>query len=94
MFVFSVNAVAKEAMDGIAQGQNVPFIIYINAPKQEGAEKLCTLHLLRAGFHQVDINKHKKIVAKVLADQKVVAAHSGLKEALEKGYSIHVFDED
>jgi len=94
MYVFSVNAIAKEAVDGIAQGQNVPFIVYINAPKLEGAEKLCTLQLLRAGFHQVRIEKHKKIAARVLKDKKMVAAHGGLKEALEKGYSIHVFDED
>ena len=94
MYVFSVNAIAKEAVDGIAQGQNVPFIVYINAPKLEGAEKLCTLQLLRAGFHQVKIEKHKKIAARVLKDKKMVAVHGGLKEALEKGYSIHVFDED
>jgi len=94
MYVFSVNAVAKEAVDGIAQGKMVPFIVYINAPKLEGAEKLCTLQLLRAGFHQVKIEKNKKIAAKALANKKVVAEHSGLKEALEKGYSIHIFDEE
>jgi hypothetical protein len=94
MYVFSVNAVAKEAVDGIAQGKQVPFIVYINAPKKEGAEKLCTLQLLRAGFHQVNIEKHKKIAARALKDKKMIAAHGGLKEALEKGYSIHVFDED
>jgi|TARA_B110000495_G_C22715593_1_gene420575 hypothetical protein len=94
MYVFSVNASAKEAVDGIAQGQSVPFIVYINAPKLEGAEKLCTLQLLRAGFHQVDIKKHKKIAKKALADKKIVAAHAGLSEALEKGFSIHIFDED
>jgi len=94
MYVFSVNAVAKEAVDGIAQGKTVPFIVYINAPKLEGAEKLCTLQLLRAGFHQVKIEKNKKIAAKALANKKIVAEHSGLKEALEKGYSIHIFDEE
>ena len=81
-------------MQGIGKGHNVPFIVYINAPKLEGAEKLCTLQLLRAGFHRVKIEKHKKIAAKVLADKKVVAAHSGLREALEKGFSIHIFDEE
>jgi len=94
MYVFSVNATAKETVDGIAQGQSVPFIVYINSPKLEGAEKLCTLQLLRAGFHQVKIEKHKKIAAQVLKDKKTVAAHGGLKEALEKGYSIHIFDEE
>jgi len=94
MYVFSVNATAKETVQGIDKGQNVPFIVYINAPSLEGAEKLCTLQLLRAGFHQVDIKKHKKIAQKALADSNLVAAHAGLGEALEKGYSIHIFDED
>lgn len=94
MYVFSVNATAKEDVDGIAQGQKVLFIVYINAPKLEGAQKLCTLQLLRAGFHQVNIEKHKKIAAQALADKKVVAAHSGLSDALEKGYSIHIFDQE
>jgi hypothetical protein len=94
MYVFSVNASAKEAIDGIAEGQSVPFIVYINAPKLEGAEKLCTLRLLRAGFYRVDIKKHKKIAKKALADKKLIAAHAGLAEALEKGYSIHIFEED
>lgn len=94
MYVFSVNATAKEAMQDIAQGQNVPFIVYINAANKEGAEKLCTLHLLRAGFFQVKIEKCKKIAEKALADSKTVAAHGGLSEALEQGYSIHLFDED
>ena len=94
MYVFSVNAVAKDAVDSIAQGQNVPFIVYINSEDRGGAEKLCTLHLLRAGFHQVKIEKHKKVAAKVLGDHKMLAAHRGLKEALDQGYSIHLFDED
>ena len=93
MYVFSVNATAKETVQGIAEGQNVPFIVYINAPNRDGAEKLCTLRLLRAGFHQVEIEKYKKIAQKALADSSVVAAHRGLGEALEKGYSIHIFDE-
>lgn len=94
MYVFSVDAMAKEAVQGIAKGRNVPFIVYINAPNLDGAEKLCTLQLLRAGFYQVDIKKHKKIAKKVLVDSNLVAAHAGLGEALEKGYSIHIFDED
>ena len=65
MYVFSVSAMAKETVDGIAEGQNVPCIIYINAPKKEGAEKLCILQLLRAGFHRVILEKHKKIAPKV-----------------------------
>lgn len=94
MYVFSVNAVAKDAVDGIAAGKTVPFIVYINAPKLEGAKKLCTMHLLRAGFFKIEIDKQKKIAANVLADKKRVAAHSGLSEAMAKGYAIHVFDED
>ncbi len=94
MYVFSVNATAKEAMPDFPQGKTVPFIVYINAPALEGAKKLCTMHLLRAGFFKVEIEKQKKIAANVLADKKRVAAHSGLSEAVAKGYAIHVFDED
>jgi hypothetical protein len=94
VYIFSVNAVAKTALQGFTEGQQVLFIVYINAPKLAGAEKLCTLQLLRAGFHQVVIEKHKKVAQKALDDSAVVAAHRGLAEALEKGYSIHIFDED
>lgn len=94
MYVFSVNAIAKQSVQGVAQGQNVPFIVYINAPDQGGAEKLCELHLMRAGFHEVEIEKHKKVAPHALGDHKVLAAHRGLREALDQGYSIHLFDED
>lgn len=93
MYVFSVNAVAREAMDDISAGQTVPCIVYINAPKLEGAKRLCTHRLMRAGFVQIDIEQHKKIAANVLADNKQIAAHSGLREAMDKGYAIHVFEE-
>lgn len=94
MYVFSVNAIASEATPDFSAGQMVPFIVYINAPALEGAKKLCVMHLLRAGFSKVEIEKQKKIAANVLSDKKRVAAHSGLKEAMAKGYAIHVFDED
>lgn len=94
MFVFSVNATAKESMQGIVQGQNVLFIVYINSRDRVGAEKLCTLHLLKAGFHQVQIEKYKEVSEKALADKKTLKAHRGLREALDQGYSIHMFDED
>lgn len=93
MYVFSVNATAKVSLQGIAQGQSVPFIVYINSRDRAGAEKLCTLHLLKAGFHQIHIEKSKEVAAKALKDKKIVQAHRGLREALDQGYSIHMFDE-
>lgn len=80
-------------MDDIVAGQSVPFIVYINAPKLEGAKRLCTMRLMRAGFVQIEIEKHKKIAASVLADEKQIAAHNGLKEAMSKGYAVHVFEQ-
>jgi hypothetical protein len=93
MYVFSVNAIAKEAVQGIAKGQKVPFIVYINSKNRAGAKKLCVLRLLKAGFHQVEICEHRLVGEKALADEKVLSAHRGLREALDQGYSIHLFDE-
>ncbi len=92
MFIFSVSAKARKAMEGIAVGQEVPFIVYINFKDPMGAEKLCQLYLLRAGFTDVEIGKRKTVSESLLKDQRVVNADKALKEALEKGYAVQLFD--
>ena len=92
MYIFSVSAKARKAMDGIAIGQIVPFIVYINFKDALGAEKLCQLYLLRAGFIDVDIEKRKALDDKLINNAKVVNADKALKEAFDKGYSIQLFD--
>ncbi len=92
MFIFSVSAKARKAMDGITIGQIVPFIVYINFKDALGAEKLCQLYLLRAGFTDVDIEKRKALDDKLFQNSKIVNADSALKEALDRGYSIQLFD--
>ena len=92
MYIFSVSAKARKAMDGIAIGQIVPFIVYINFKDALGAEKLCQLYLLRAGFIDVDIEKRKALDDKLIKNVNVLNTDKALKEAFDKGYSIQLFD--
>ncbi|MCF7982700.1 MAG: hypothetical protein K9K86_12010, partial [Pseudomonadales bacterium] len=64
----------------------------INFKDALGAEKLCQLYLLRAGFTDVDIEKRKALDDKLFQNSKIVNADSALKEALDRGYSIQLFD--
>ncbi len=91
MYVFSVNARTSHAIDGFAEGEEVPFILYINFKDLFGAEQLCRLYLLQQGFEKPVIEKRKLIDAKFLTDPKLIAADPALKEALDTGYSIQVF---
>ena len=92
MFVFSVNAKAREAKEGIEVGEQVPFIVYINFKDLFGAEQLCKIYLMRAGFTQVEIDNRKLIQPKLLKDKRVVAADKALREALDSGYMIQMFE--
>ena len=92
MFVFSVNAKAREAQEGIEVGEQVLFIVYINFKDLFGAEQLCKIYLMRAGFTEVGIDNRKLIQPKLLKDKRVVAADKALKEALDSGYMIQMFE--
>lgn len=92
MFIFSVSAKARKELEGIAVGQEVPFIVYINFKDPLGAEKLCQIYLIRAGFTDINIEKRKAVQEKLLKDPRVVQADKSLKEALDTGYSIQLFD--
>ncbi len=93
MFVFSASAKAREAKEGVEVGEQVPFIVYVNFQDLFGAEQLCKIYLMRAGFTEIDIENRKMIQPKLLKDKRVVAADKALKEALDSGYMIQMFDE-
>lgn len=93
MYIFSVNATAKVARDDIAEGQRVPFIVYINFMDLFGAEQLCKIYLLRAGFTSVEIDKRKFVPGKLLNDERVINADKAMQEAIRSGYMIQMFDE-
>ncbi len=91
MYVFSVNARAKETFDDFAKGDEVPFIVYINYKDLFGAEQLCRLYLIQEGFEKPTVKKRKLIEDKFLQDPKLINADPALKEALDSGYSIQTF---
>lgn len=93
MYVFSANGRARKALDGIAEGQVVPFIVYINFKDLFGAEQLCKIYLMRAGFTEVQIENRKLILSNITSDPRVVAADKAMAEALKDGYMIQMFDE-
>ncbi len=93
MYIFSVNAKAKKARDGIQEGQVVPFIVYINFIDMFGAEQLCKVYLMRAGFTDIDIEKRKLVPSNLKDDPRVVAADKAMAEAIKTGYMIQMFDE-
>jgi hypothetical protein len=94
MYIFSVTGVARKAMDDIEAGQSMPFIVYINFKDLFGAEQLCKIYLYKSGFTDVEIEKRKLVEKKLLDDPRVLAADKVLKDALDSGYSIQMFDED
>lgn len=93
MYIFSVNAKVKKTHDGLKEGQVVPFIVYINFMDLFGAEQLCKVYLMRAGFTDIDIEKRKLVPSNLTTDPRVIAADKAMAEALKSGYMIQMFDE-
>ncbi|BFM11574.1 hypothetical protein R50072_17270 [Simiduia litorea] len=93
MYVFSVMAKAVKARDGVSVGQQVPFIVYINFLDLFGAENLCKIYLMRAGFTEAVIENRKKLPLATVTDKRVLSADKALKDAVEAGYHIQMFDE-
>ncbi len=92
MFIFSAEGIARITSEGIEVGQKVPFIVYINFKDMFGAEQLCKVYLMKAGFTKVNITKRKLMEKKLLNDPRVVEADKALAEALTTGYMIQLFD--
>lgn len=93
MYIFSANGKAKKAFDGLTIGQQVPFIVYINFVDLFGAEQLCKIYLMRAGFTDIEIEKRKLVPSNLLEDKRVIAADKAMAEAVKSGYMIQMFDE-
>lgn len=93
MFIFSADAIATKSVDNIAEGQKIPFIVYINFKDMFGAEQLCKMYLMRSGFTKVNISKRKLMEKKLLNDPRVVEADKALAEAIKTGYMIQMFDD-
>lgn len=91
MYIFSVTAKTRRDIDGFTQGQNVPFIVYINFKDLYGAEKLCQIFIIKEGFYDVVIEKRKMITGTSLTDPAIIKADKALKEALDTGYAIQLF---
>jgi len=93
MYIFSASATAKVDREGVAEGQRMPFIVYINFIDMFGAEQLCKVYLMRAGFTDIDIEKRKFVPGKLLNDERVIQADKAMQEAIKSGYMIQMFDE-
>lgn len=93
MYIFSADAVAARQVEEVAKGQKVPFIIYIHFQDLFGAEQLAKIYLMKAGFTEISIHKRKAVSPELLADERVIAADKALKEAVETGYTIQMFDD-
>ena len=94
MYIFSANATAKNERAGVAVGQRMPFLVYINFVDLFGAEQLCKIYLINAGFTDVEIEKRKFLSDEVLANEELLRTDTALKEALESGYMVRMFEED
>ncbi|HEY7775607.1 MAG TPA: hypothetical protein VIC02_03610 [Kineobactrum sp.] len=72
----------------------MPFMVYINFIDLFGAEQLCKIYLMQAGFTNVHIEKRKFLNDQKLKDKQLLLVDPALKEALASGYMIRMFDED
>lgn len=93
MYVFSMMAKAVRVREGISVGQQVPFIVYINFQDLFGAENLAKIYLMRAGFSEAVIENRKKLPSSATSDKRVLLADKALKDAVDAGYHIQMFDE-
>ncbi len=90
MYIFSVTAKAKKSIEGFAEGDSAPFIVYIDFKDLFGAEQLCKLFVMKEGFYDVVIEKRK-----LLSEAKIVklkAKDKSIREARDSGYAIQLFE--
>ncbi|GLS24824.1 hypothetical protein [Marinibactrum halimedae] len=91
MYIFSVTAKAKTAIHGFEAGHEAPFIVYIDFKDLIGAEQLARLFVMKEGFYEVVIEKRRRLTKdKVI---RLKRKDQQIKEALETGYAIQLFDE-
>jgi hypothetical protein len=93
MYLFSINAVSKTTQGDFKEGEEVPFIVYIDFVDLFGAEQLAKLFVMKEGFRDVNIDKRKHLENRVLADKKSgLGKDPQIQEAKEKGYCVQAFN--
>lgn len=92
MYLFSVDATPKADKDDLKAGKVYPFIVYINYKDLFGAEHLCKLYLMRAGFTDIKVMKRKALEKNWAENKKVLQADKALQECLDYGYSVQLFE--
>ena len=93
MFIFSANGTARKERDDIKVGDRKPFIVYIDYVDPFGAEQLCKMYLMRAGFTDIEIENRKEVKESLRTDPRVVEADMAMQAAIKGGYRIQMFDE-
>ena len=86
MYLFSINATSAKDQGEFKQGEECPFIAYINFVDLFGAEQLATLYVMKEGFREIKIVKRKLL--------RIDESHKKdpqISEALKKGYCLQVF---
>ncbi len=91
MYVFSVTAKNRKAIEGFKQDSTVPFIGYIDFKDLFGAEKLCQLYIMQEGFYDVKIEKRQLIDPAKLDMTSDSNMLKMVKSAQEGGYAIQLF---
>jgi hypothetical protein len=81
---------AKRDLAEVAKDEKMPFIVYIQYADLFGAEHLCKLYLMQAGFHQIDVEKRQQVPDEQTIN--LIDADDDVKEALEHGYCLRMFD--
>jgi len=92
MYIFSVTATARKDTADAKQGEQRPFIVYINFADLFGAQALVQAYLLNAGYGQVQFDDQKHIDPSKLNEHAKVAANQQLSDALTHGYSVQLFE--
>ncbi len=91
MYIFSLNATARDDKHGFKAGEVLPFIVYIDFKDLFGAEKLAQIFLMREGFGDAHVVKRKHLGEEQL-QQPALRNDPQIAEALRSGYAMQVFE--
>lgn len=92
MYIFSVTAKSREAIDGFEKGASAPFIVYIDFQDLAGAEYLARYYVTKSGFSDVVVDKRRQLAKDKIG--KFGEKNKQVKEALKTGFAIQLFDQD
>lgn len=92
MFIFSVTAKTRSAIEGFERGASAPFIVYIDFQDLMGAEYLARYYVAKEGFYEITVDKRRQLERDKLAE--FANKNEQVKEALKTGYAIQLFDKN